>query len=135
VRLRTSAAPKWGWRTSAAIARFNSKPAVGLGIVRQSKANTIEVARGVKARWSPLKPPRCRPASIANVSYDESIFVEESIHEVWVTLGIAFALVVLTIFVFLRNIRSTLIPCVTIAGVGHRHLRGAVHCWATRSTS
>jgi multidrug efflux pump len=47
-------------------------------------------------------------------AYDESIYVERSIHEVWVTLGIAFALVVMTIFVFLRNVRSTLIPCLTV---------------------
>jgi multidrug efflux pump len=42
------------------------------------------------------------------------VFVEEAIHEVWITLGIAFSLVVFVIFVFLRNVRSTFVPCVVI---------------------
>jgi multidrug efflux pump len=113
VRLQDIGRAEVGVEDERSIARFNSKPAVGLGIVRQSKANVIEVARGVKIEVERLK--RLLPAGvIVNVPYDESIFVEESIHEVWVTLGVAFALVVLTIFIFLRNIRSTLIPCVTI---------------------
>ena len=113
VRLQDIGRAEIGVEDERAIARYISKPAVGLGVVRQSKANVIEVARGVKKEIEKLTP--LLPAGVQTlVPYDESIFVEESIHEVWVTLGIAFALVVLTIFVFLRNIRSTLIPCVTI---------------------
>ena len=48
------------------------------------------------------------------MAYDASIYVDKAIHEVWVTLGMAFALVVLIIFVFLRNIRATIIPSVAI---------------------
>src|SRR5690606_18186640 len=48
------------------------------------------------------------------IAYDESVYVEQSVKEVWNTLFIAFLLVVLTIFIFLRNVRSTLVPCVAI---------------------
>jgi multidrug efflux pump len=113
VRLQDIGRAEVGVEDERSIARFVSKPAVGLGIVRQSKANVIEVARGVKKEVERLIP--LLPAGVETfVPYDESIFVEDSIHEVWVTLGVAFALVVLTIFIFLRNIRSTLIPCITI---------------------
>lgn len=113
VRLQDIGRAEVGVEDERSIARFVSKPAVGLGIVRQSKANVIEVARGVKKEVERLIP--LLPAGVETfVPYDESVFVEDSIHEVWVTLGVAFVLVVLTIFIFLRNIRSTLIPCITI---------------------
>ncbi len=113
VRLQDIGNAEVGVEDERSIARFVSKPAVGLGIVRQSKANVIEVARGIKQeveRLLPLLPPGVETM----IPYDESIFVEESIHEVWVTLGVAFALVVITLFVFLRNVRSTIIPCITV---------------------
>ena len=110
---RTSATRASAWRTSAASRVSIPNPPCGLGIVKQSKANTIEVAHGIKAeleRLIPLLPEGME----TDLPYDESIYVEQSIHEVWLTLGIAFGLVVITIFVFLRNVRSTLIPCLTI---------------------
>lgn len=113
VRLQDIGRAEVGVEDERAIARFTSKPAVGLGVVRQSKANVIEVARGVKKELEEIKSQLPSGVQIL-IPYDESIFVEDSIHEVWVTLGIAFALVVMTIFVFLRNVRSTIIPCVTI---------------------
>jgi multidrug efflux pump len=95
------------------IARFNSKPSVGLGIVRQSQANTVNVAREIRARIGDIAPTL--PAGISiEFPYDESVFVERAVWEVWQTLLIAFSLVVLTIFIFLRNIRSTLIPAITV---------------------
>lgn len=113
VRLRDVGRVEVGVEDERSVARFNSKPAVGIGIVKQSKANTIEVAKGVKAELARLLP--LLPVGVeTSFPYDESVYVEHSIREVWVTLGIAFLLVVITIFVFLRNIRSTLIPCLTI---------------------
>jgi multidrug efflux pump len=95
------------------VARNNSQPAVALGIVKQSRANTIEVAKGVKAELERSKA--ILPAGVeTTIAYDDSVFIQRSIHEVWVTLGIAFILVVLVIFVFLRNLRSTLIPAAAI---------------------
>ena len=110
------------------IARFKSKPSVGLGVVRQSKANTLEVAAGAKevmARIAPTLPPGIE----MQYPYDESIFVEKSVKEVWESLALSFGLVVLVIFVFLRNIRSTIIPVLAvpvsvIATFGVMHLLG-----------
>ncbi len=96
-----------------ATARFNGKPAMGLGIVKQSQANTIQVAHGIKSELEKLKPLIPSGVNIA-IPYDESIFIEKAVKEVWVTLAIAFLLVVAVIYTFLRNFRSTLVPTVTI---------------------
>lgn len=86
---------------------------IGMGIVKQSKANTLEVAREAKIAMAQIS--ETLPENIFIVpSYDSSVFIEESINEVYNTLGIAMALVVLVIYVFLGNIRATIIPAVTV---------------------
>ncbi len=93
--------------------RGNGEPMVGLGIIKQSTANTIEVARAVKALARQINPTL--PDGMAlRESYDTSVFVEGAIREVLVTLGIAIALVVLTIFLFLGSARATLVPAVSV---------------------
>lgn len=113
VRLADIGLAREGVEDERAIARYNSRPAVGLGIVRQSGANTIEVAKGIQQELellAPLIPDNVK----VDIAYDESVYIEDSIYEVWETLGIAFLLVVIVIFVFLRNVRSTLIPSLAI---------------------
>lgn len=113
VRLRDVGYASGGVEDERSIARFKSTPTVGLGIVRQSKANTLEVAAAIKQRMDDIAPSL--PEGIQyEYPYDESIFVERAVTEVWQTLAIAFGLVVLTIFVFLRDVRSTLIPALSI---------------------
>jgi len=113
VRLKDVGIAKEGVEDERTIARFNSRPTVGLGVIRQSKANTLNVAKRVKQRIEAIAPSL--PDGIQyEFPYDQSVFVESSITEVWQTLGMAFVLVVLTIFVFLRNVRSTLIPAISI---------------------
>jgi hydrophobe/amphiphile efflux-1 (HAE1) family protein len=102
-----------GVEDERAIARFRGQPAVGLGIVRQSTANTLDVASGVKQRMEQIMPLIPEGIEIS-FPYDESVYVELAVSEVFKTLGIAFVLVVLTIFVFLRNPRSTLIPALSV---------------------
>ena len=86
---------------------------IGLGIVKQSKANTLEVARAAKAQIERIE--QTLPDNIFIVpSYDSSVFIEESINEVYNTLGIAMFMVVVVIYLFLGNIRATLIPAVTV---------------------
>lgn len=86
---------------------------IGLGIVKQSKANTLEVAKEAKKAMEQIS--QTLPENIFIVpSYDSSVFIEESINEVYNTLGIAMALVVLVIYLFLGNIRATIIPAVTV---------------------
>ena len=86
---------------------------IGLGIVKQSKANTLEVARAAKEAIERIE--MTLPDNIFIVpSYDSSVFIEESISEVYNTLAIAMVMVVIVIYVFLGNIRATLIPAVTV---------------------
>lgn len=86
---------------------------IGLGIVKQSKANTLEVARAAKKAIEQIQ--QSLPENIFIVpSYDSSVFIEESISEVYNTLGIAMLMVIIVIYLFLGNIRATLIPAVTV---------------------
>lgn len=113
VRLYDIGRAEIGVEDERSIARFKSKPSIGLGVVKQSTANTIEVAKAIKAELELLKPVLPEGINI-DTPYDESVYVDKSISEVWATLGIAFLLVVMTIFIFLRNLRSTLIPSVAV---------------------
>jgi multidrug efflux pump len=93
--------------------RGNGINMIGLGIVKQSKANTLEVARSVKKAIRQIE--QTLPENIFIVeSYDSSIFIEASISEVYQTLGIAMLMVVLVIYVFLGNMRATIIPAITV---------------------
>src|SRR5919199_4082818 len=91
----------------------NGKVTIGLGIVRQSTANTLEVADGVRAELEQLKPS-LPPDTIAEVSYDESAFIRASINGVLHTLVEGIILVILVILIFLRDWRSTIVAMVAI---------------------
>ncbi len=93
--------------------RVDRTPAVGMGIVKQSTANTLDVARAVK-ELIPEVEKRLPEGTRLRVGYDSSIFIERSIQAVYKTLIEAFILVALVIFLFLRGVRATLIPVVTI---------------------
>ncbi len=102
-----------GAESTRTLVLAGGEPAIGLGIVRQSQANTLEVASGIRATLEALRP--VIPDDIRfDFPYDESVFIEGSIIEVARTLAIAMALVVAVIFLFLRSWRTTLIPAVTI---------------------
>ena len=93
--------------------RINGKPAVGLGILRQSTANTLSVADGVKAEVERIRGTIPDGVEVV-IGYDESLFISQSIYEVEHALMIALILVVVVIFVFLRSWRATIIPAVAI---------------------
>jgi multidrug efflux pump len=93
--------------------RASGQTAIGMGVIRQSKANTVAVSDGVQAELDRIRATLPPEVSIAE-SYDESIFIRASIKEVLITLAIAVSLVILVIFLFLRSWRATLIPAVTI---------------------
>jgi multidrug efflux pump len=93
--------------------RGNGVPMVGLGIIKQSRANTLEVARGTKAEAELIRSSL--PAHMKlEQSYDTSTFIEASLKEVKTTLLIAVGLVVLVIYLFLGSLRATLVPAVTV---------------------
>lgn len=113
VRLQDIGHAEEGVEDLRSSARFKGLPSAGLGIVRQSKANTLEVAYNVKKRMDELAPQI--PEGIQyDFPYDESVYVERAVIEVFETLGIAFVLVVGTIFLFLRSVRSTIIPSLSV---------------------
>lgn len=93
--------------------RINGKPAVGLGILRQSTANTLSVANGVREEVERIRGSVPEGVEVV-VGYDESLFISQSIYEVRHALMIALILVVVVIFFFLRSWRATIIPAVAI---------------------
>ncbi|MCX8132809.1 MAG: efflux RND transporter permease subunit [Roseococcus sp.] len=93
--------------------RINGRPAIGLGILRQSTANTLSVANGVKAEVARIAPSLPEGMQVT-YGFDESLFISQSIYEVQHALMIALALVVGVIFLFLRSFRATIIPAVAI---------------------
>jgi multidrug efflux pump len=113
VRLGDVASVEIGAEDERTIARWNGQPAVGLGIVKQSKASTLDVA--AQAREAIEELQGLLPAGMKlEVAYDSSVYISDSIHEVSETLIIAMCLVVLVILVFLKSFRATLIPAVAI---------------------
>jgi multidrug efflux pump len=113
VRLADVGRAEIGAEDDRNIVRVNGRPAVGLGIVKQSTANTLEVARAVKAELPRLEAALPEGMKL-QVGFDSSIFIEKSIDAVYKTMLEAMVLVVGVIFLFLRNWRATLIPFVTI---------------------
>jgi multidrug efflux pump len=93
--------------------RLNGAPAVGMGVVRQSGANTLAVAEAAKAEAEEARPTLPEGMEMI-VGSDESLFIDRAITKVWVTLAEAAALVVLVIFLFLGSWRATLIPAVMV---------------------
>lgn len=102
-----------GARDDRSLVRFNGVPAVGLGIVKQSKANTLDVARAVKKKLVELRKT-LPPGLHMDNAFDSSLFIQKSIDEVTESLFVAFGLVVLVIFLFLGNFRATFIPAISI---------------------
>lgn len=93
--------------------RYNGEAGVGLGIVRQSGANTLEVARAAKAMAAEMQKDLPTGMQLA-LGSDSSLFIEQAIKSVWTTLAEAALLVTLVVFLFLGNWRATLIPMVTV---------------------
>lgn len=93
--------------------RLNGQPAAGLGIVRQSGANSLAVADAAKAMMDQIKPD-LPEGMVMSVGSDESLFISRAIDKVWVTLLEAAVLVVAVIYLFLGSWRATLIPAVTV---------------------
>ena len=93
--------------------RSNGQPNVGLGIVKTSTANALDVARDARAEAELIQ--RTLPEGMKIfVAYDDTLFIEESIKRVYMTLAEAIVLVVLVIWLFLGSFRAALIPSLTV---------------------
>jgi len=98
---------------SRTAAWFDGRRAVTLAIQRQPGTNTVQVADAAKnmvARLSSQLPPSVE----VNTLYDRSVSIRESVHDVQLTLLITLALVVMVIFLFLRNLSATVIPSLAL---------------------
>ena len=93
--------------------RGNGEPMVGIGVIKQSTANTIDVSRAVKTLSERLSKNLPEGMRISQ-SYDAAVFIESSIAEVYKTLFIAIACVVFVIYIFLGSVRAMLIPAITV---------------------
>jgi multidrug efflux pump len=113
VRLRDLGRVEPGSEDERKLVRFNREPAVALGVVKQSKANTLDVARAVKTEIELLRP-LVPPGVEFDVAFDSSVFIERSLRDVWQTLAESIVLVVIVIYLFLRSARATVVPAVAI---------------------
>jgi multidrug efflux pump len=113
VKLKDLARVELGAEDDRSALRFKGTPAVAIGVIRQSKANILTVADAIRAEL-PRIQASLPPGVAIGVAFDQSIFVKRSIQEAEETLGIAALLVVIIIFLFLRNLRATIIPGLAI---------------------
>lgn len=113
VRLGDVAEVTLGAEDERTIIRYNGRPAVGLGISKQSKASTVKVANTVVAALPEISKV-LPPGMHLEVAYNSAEYIQESIDEVSKTLIVAMFLVVLVILAFLKSFRATVIPALAI---------------------
>ncbi|MBJ7262686.1 MAG: efflux RND transporter permease subunit [Burkholderiaceae bacterium] len=113
VRMRDVATVAIAPSTERILSRFNGKPAINIGITKQSTANPLDLSLAARKEIDLINPSL--PAGMKlTIAYDTSVFIERSIDAVFTTIVEAIVLVVLVIFFFLRNVRASIIPIVTI---------------------
>jgi multidrug efflux pump len=113
VRLKDVARIELGSQEERFRSRFNGVRAVPLAVVKQAVANPLEISQSLKKMLPEIQ--RTLPQGMrVEIAYDSTIFIQKSIEEVGTTIGIAVLLVIGVIFVFLRSVRGTLVPLVTI---------------------
>ncbi len=113
VRIRDVARVEIAPASERTITRFRGDAAISLGIVRQSTANTLDLAIAVRKEIEEINKTLPEGMKLS-MSYDSAVFIEESTKNVFHTVIEAIVLVAIVIFIFLRNVRATLIPLVTI---------------------
>ena len=94
--------------------RLNGRAAVGVGVIRQATANPLDLSKGVQAVIPQLKAD-LPPDILIDIANDNSVFIDRSVKNVYQTIFEAVVLVALVIFVFLRTMRASIIPIITIS--------------------
>ena len=113
LRVRDVARVDLGAQNQDVEGRLNSEPAVAIGIYLSPGANAVQTAAQVVANLDRLSQ-RFPPGLKYLVNYDTTTFVQATIHDVLITLSIAFGLVVIVVFVFLGSLRATIIPAIAV---------------------
>ena len=96
-----------------ALFRGNGENMIGIGFVRQSRANSVAVADGLRALSERIRPQLPEGMQLIAAS-DDTVFIRESIKEVWRTLAVAATFVVLVIYLFLGSVRAAVIPAAVV---------------------
>ncbi|MDB5886950.1 MAG: acriflavin resistance protein, partial [Polaromonas sp.] len=113
VRIRDVARVEEGPADERTAVRLNGRSAVAVGVIRQATANPLDLSKGVQAAIPQLKADL--PADIViDIANDNSVFIDRSVKNVYQTIFEAVLLVALVIFVFLRTLRASIIPIITI---------------------
>jgi multidrug efflux pump len=139
VKLRDVAQIKEGAANDRSLVRLNGQSAISAGVIRQATANPLELSAGVREMIPRLKVDLPSDITI-DIANDNSVFIDRSIKSVFKTIVEAVVLVALVIFVFLRTVRASIIPIITIpvsrlhhqhpdlAGAGAGHWSGGGRC-------
>ncbi len=113
VRLKDVARIRQAPASERSLVRFNGRLAVSVGVIRNATANPLDISAGVRAVMPRVQQDL--PADLkVQVANDNSVFIARSVSSVFTTITEAVVLVALVVFVFLRTLRASIIPLVTI---------------------
>ena len=113
VKIRDVARVEEGAADERTAVRLNGRSAVAVGVIRQATANPLDLSKGVRDVLPKLRAD-LPPDMVINIANDNSVFIDRSVGNVYHTIAEAIVLVALVIFVFLRTLRASIIPIVTI---------------------
>ena len=113
VKLRDVAQIREGAANDRSLVRLNGQSAISAGVIRQATANPLDLSAGVREMIPRLKVDLPEDITI-DIANDNSVFIDRSIKNVFTTIVEAVVLVALVIFVFLRTVRASIIPIITI---------------------
>ncbi len=113
VKIRDVAQVEEGAADERSSVRLNGRQAISAGVIRQATANPLTLSQGVRDMIPKLKSDLPSDITI-DIANDNSVFIDRSVRNVYRTIGEAILLVALVIFVFLRTVRASIIPIVTI---------------------
>jgi multidrug efflux pump len=113
VKVRDVARVEEGAADERTAVRLNGRSAVAIGVIRQATANPLDLSKGVREAIPKLKVD-LPPDVLIDIANDNSVFIDKSVKNVYRTIAEAVILVALVIFVFLRTMRASIIPIITI---------------------
>jgi len=113
VRIRDVGAAAIGAVDERTVSRYKGNPSLNIGVIKQAVANPLDLSKAVRAEVERINEGVPSGMKLV-IAYDTSVFIDRSIASVFETIAEAILLVVLVIYFFLRSLRATLIPLVTI---------------------
>ncbi len=113
VRLKDVARIEQAPASERSLVRFNGKPAVSVGVIRNATANPLDISSGAREALPRIQQD-LPPGLAVAVANDNSVFIDRSVKSVYRTVAESVGLVALVVFIFLRTLRASFIPLVTI---------------------